>query len=187
MDGDQIIALEDGSSIQPEIQLEPQEPVGSVVYMPDSDSTSRQLTLANQSQHPQDSNPLEHDDGMEDLRSIYRNMWGLIPDPLHSYTGWANPSTLEALCAVSPAPSTSTSTDKYTDRSSLLDVILKNLPPKADAINMMDTYYQMIAIEFVLPLTFPHAPIFGSRSVVQFVHNELNNNLAPIQSPEVDY
>lgn len=156
------MAVEDGSSIQSQSQTEAQESTAESV--PGLDRDTRQSWSANHSWHSQNSDIPEYDDGATDLRSIYQNLLGIIPDPIFSYTDSANPSTLGSF----------TSPDPYCDRSQLLNVILKGLPTKEDAINMMNTYYERVAIECVLVLIFLSVLVHSSYSGL-FIKLTLSN------------
>jgi hypothetical protein len=147
VDRHQILAMEEGSSIKSQFHIEDPEPLDESVGI------SSQSDPNHQSQQSHNSPVLEDPDGVEELRLLYPNLFGIIPDPFFSYTDCANPSTTPSNCTLSMSPTSRTS-DKYCDRSSLISVALKNLPSKSDAIDMMNTYYQLVAVEWVLFLYF---------------------------------
>jgi hypothetical protein len=149
--------MEDGSSLQPQLNTEQEE--STAEFGPNIANASSE----SRSNHgPQRYRNSDDDGGVEELQSLYPNLFGIIPDPLFSYTDVSNPSTMGGSFSLSDSPTTAFPS-KYRDRSSLLPVILENLPSKSDAIEMINSYYQQIAIEWVLSRSFSRTLAYQSR------------------------
>jgi hypothetical protein len=135
--------MEDGSSIQPQPLPNAEHEGSTAEFEPNIGDANLGSRSNHQPQQPQDS---DDNGGVEELRSLYPNLFGIVPDPFFSYTDVSNPLATGATCTLSESPSTLP--NKYTDRSSLLPIILKHLPSKSDAIEMMNSYYQTMTIEW---------------------------------------
>jgi hypothetical protein len=98
-----------------------------------------------------------------EFSSIYQNVLGIVPDIMLSYTDFANPvanvRSDNPVGASSPAPALSSAASdsstapavfkktKYTDRSQLIQAVIKGLPSKSDAGKLVDKYYGQVTIE----------------------------------------